>query len=93
MPVIPALRRLRQEDCKFDVSLDYIVRPVIFLIYIFILIYNICLYVNIIYYINICYIYFISYIYKIEFIGITELPNGFMILKKKREPTIQFYLE
>jgi hypothetical protein len=27
MPVIPALRRLRQEDCKFKVSLAYIVRP------------------------------------------------------------------
>jgi hypothetical protein len=27
MPVIPALRRLRQEDNKFKVSLGYIVRP------------------------------------------------------------------
>jgi hypothetical protein len=24
IPVIPALRRLRQEDCKFEVSLNYI---------------------------------------------------------------------
>jgi hypothetical protein len=27
IPVIPAPRRLRQEDCKFKVSLGYIVRP------------------------------------------------------------------
>jgi hypothetical protein len=27
MPIIPALRRLIQEDCKFKVSLSYIVRP------------------------------------------------------------------
>jgi hypothetical protein len=27
MPVILALRRLKQEDCKFKVSLGYIVRP------------------------------------------------------------------
>jgi hypothetical protein len=26
-PVIPALRRLRQEDHKFEVNLDYIARP------------------------------------------------------------------
>jgi hypothetical protein len=26
-PVISALRRLKQEDCEFDVSLNYIVRP------------------------------------------------------------------
>jgi hypothetical protein len=26
-PVIPALRRLRQEDCKFKVCLGFIVRP------------------------------------------------------------------
>jgi hypothetical protein len=25
--VIPVLRRLRQEDCEFDASLDYKVRP------------------------------------------------------------------
>jgi hypothetical protein len=27
MPIIPAHRRLRQEDHEFKVSLDYIVRP------------------------------------------------------------------
>jgi hypothetical protein len=27
MPVIPALRRLRQEECEFQVSLGYMVRP------------------------------------------------------------------
>jgi hypothetical protein len=27
MPVIPALERLRQEDCEFKANLDYIVRP------------------------------------------------------------------
>jgi hypothetical protein len=27
MPVISALRRLRQEDHEFETSLDYIVRP------------------------------------------------------------------
>jgi hypothetical protein len=27
MPVIPALRRLRQEDQKFEASLNYKVRP------------------------------------------------------------------
>jgi hypothetical protein len=27
MHVIPACRRLRQEDCKFEASLDYIARP------------------------------------------------------------------
>jgi hypothetical protein len=27
MSVIPALRRLRKEDCKFKASLDYLVRP------------------------------------------------------------------
>jgi hypothetical protein len=26
MPVIPALRRLKQEDCEFKASLSYIVR-------------------------------------------------------------------
>jgi hypothetical protein len=26
-PVIPALRKAQQEDCKFEASLDYIVRP------------------------------------------------------------------
>jgi hypothetical protein len=26
MPVIPALRRLRQEDCEFEISLGYTVR-------------------------------------------------------------------
>jgi hypothetical protein len=26
-PVIPAFRRLRQENCEFEVSLGYIVRP------------------------------------------------------------------
>jgi hypothetical protein len=27
MPVIPALGRLRQEDCEFEVYLNYIVKP------------------------------------------------------------------
>jgi hypothetical protein len=27
MPVIPALRRLRQEDCEFNTSMGYIERP------------------------------------------------------------------
>jgi hypothetical protein len=27
MPVIPAFRRLKEEDCKFQVSLGYIARP------------------------------------------------------------------
>jgi hypothetical protein len=27
MPIIPALRRLRQENCKFEASLSYTVRP------------------------------------------------------------------
>jgi hypothetical protein len=27
MPVIPKLRMLRQEDCEFKASLDYITRP------------------------------------------------------------------
>jgi hypothetical protein len=27
MPVRPALRRLRQDDCDFKANLDYIVRP------------------------------------------------------------------
>jgi hypothetical protein len=26
-PIIPALKRLRQQDCGFQVSLGYIVRP------------------------------------------------------------------
>jgi hypothetical protein len=26
-PVVPALRRLRQENCEFQASLDYIVKP------------------------------------------------------------------
>lgn len=27
MPIIPTFRRLRQEDCKFKVSLGYLARP------------------------------------------------------------------
>jgi hypothetical protein len=27
MAIIPAFRRLRQEDCKFEASLGYTVRP------------------------------------------------------------------
>jgi hypothetical protein len=27
IPVIPAVRRLRQKDCKFKASPDYIIRP------------------------------------------------------------------
>lgn len=26
MPIIPALRRMRQEDCEFEANLDYMVR-------------------------------------------------------------------
>jgi hypothetical protein len=27
MPVIPVCKKLRQEDCEFEASLDYMVRP------------------------------------------------------------------